>query len=330
MHKLLYYPNFEIQDQNFLKFALLYIDEINPIIPVTARDSLSDCMNTIMRNTELINPYSPNYENGYLASVAAIEYLNNSGIFNQYGEGVQKKPHTLHNYILYADKYTYEFENYCLENGLGKRCHEGILLDEDVAYTYMSILAEIISKEMETDMITDNIRYSDPALRYPHNINRRKKDRLDTIQREIQFYVPVDMYKIPLGEFIKLRSEHKFETARRNFVTELNLVLDSYDQNDAEVDLNNVMECKREIYGLLKEIFISCAAVAVGVHSFGNMYMADKGSLDFWGNVGNVGISLDALKQHYYEAREYAAKIERKKQARRYLAKLKQLRAEIL
>jgi len=36
------------------------------------------------------------------------------------------------------------------------------------------------------------------------------------------------------------------------------------------------------------------------------------------------------LKQHYYEAREYATRIERKKQARKYLAKLRQLRAEIL
>lgn len=61
MHKLLYYPNFEIQDQNFLKFALLYIDEISPIIPENARESLSKPMRDILRNTELINLYSPNY-----------------------------------------------------------------------------------------------------------------------------------------------------------------------------------------------------------------------------------------------------------------------------
>lgn len=330
MHKLLYYPNFEIQDQNFLKFALLYVDEIRPIIPENARESLSEPMRNILRNTELINPYSPSYANGYLASVAAIKYLNNNNIFNQYGDGVQKKQRMPYNYVLYEDKYIYEFENYCLENGLGRRCREGILLNKDVAYTYMSILAEIISKEMEIDMITDNIRYSDPSLRCLHNINKRSMNRLGMIQKEIQFYVPVDMYKIPLDEFIELRSDYRFETARRNFVVELNLVLDSYDRGDVVIDLNNVMECKREIYGLLKEIFISCAAVAVGVHSFGNMYMADKGTLDFWGNVGNVGISLDALKQHYYGAREYAARIERKKQARKYLAKLKQLKAEIL
>lgn len=330
MHRLLYYPSFEIQDQNFLKFALLYIDEIRPIIPERARESLGDSMRNILQNTDLIHPYSPKYENGRLASIAAIKYLEEIRVFNQYGESMQRNNYVPYNYMLYADKYTYEFENYCLENGLGERCNEGILLNEDVAYTYMSILAEIISKETETDMITDNARYSDPSLRSTNNINNRRMDRLGTIQREIQFYVPSDMYRIPLNKFIELRSDHRFETARRNFVAELNIVLDSYDINVAEVDLNSVMDCKREIYGLVKELFISCAAVAVGVHSFGNMRIADKGTLDFWGNAGNIGISWDALKQHNHEAREYVKRIKRKKQARKYLAKLKQLRAEIL
>jgi len=41
MQKLLYYPNFEMKNENFLKFALLYIDEIRPIIPIRAMDDLS-------------------------------------------------------------------------------------------------------------------------------------------------------------------------------------------------------------------------------------------------------------------------------------------------
>ena len=128
MHRLLYYPNFEIQDENFLKFALLYIDEIRPIIPERAKESLSDSMRNILRNTELINPYSPNYENGYLASIATIRYLEEKKKFDQCGEGLQRGNGVIHNYTLYADKYTYEFEDYCLENGLGERCNEGILL----------------------------------------------------------------------------------------------------------------------------------------------------------------------------------------------------------
>ena len=56
MHRLLYYPHFEIQDQNFLKFALLYIDEIRTIIPEIARETLGDPMKNILKNTDLINP----------------------------------------------------------------------------------------------------------------------------------------------------------------------------------------------------------------------------------------------------------------------------------
>lgn len=330
MHRLLYYPNFEIQDQNFLKFALLYVDEIRPIIPEIAREILSEPMKNIIRNTELINPYAPDYEKGYLASVAAIKYLEDIRSFNQYEDGLRRNKRISYDYILYQDKYTSQFENYCLENSLGRRCDEGIILNQDVAYAYMSILAEIISKETELDMITDNQKYYEPYLRYSHAIDKRKMDRLGMIQREIQFYVPVDMYKIPLEEFIKLRSDHKFESVRRSFVVELNKVLDSYDKNVDKVDLTNVMECKKDIYGLLKEIFFSCAALVVGVHSFGNMYASDKRMLDFWGNAGNVGICLDDLKQHCYEAREYAKRIKGKKQARKYLARLKQLRTEIL
>ncbi len=330
MHRLLYYPNFEIQDPNFLKFALLYIDEIRPIIPASARKSLSVCMSNIIRNTDLIKPYEPNYENGYLASIASIKHLEDRALFTGYRERSQRSNFVTHKFTLYADKYTYEFENYCLENGLGERCDEGILLNQDVAYAYMSLLAEIISKETETDMITDIAKFSDPVLKYRNSVNRKHMDRLGTIQKEIQFFVPVDMYRIPLDEFIELRSDHNFNIARKNFVKELNLVLDSYDQNIAEVDLNNVMECKQEIYGFIKKLFISCSAVAVGVHSFGNMCTADKGTLDFWGAAGSVGISLETLKQQCHEAREFAARIERKKQARKYLAKLRQLRAETL
>lgn len=288
MHRLLYYPNFEIQDPNFLKFALLYIDEIRPIIPVAARRSLSDSMKNILNNTELICPYTPSYEDGYLASIAAVHYLEKQKLFVPYTEGWKRNKYARHNYTLYAEKYTYEFEKYCVENGLGERCDEGICIDEDVAYAYMSILAEIISKETEIDMITDNAKYSDPSLRNFHAVNRRMMDRLGTIRREIQFYVPVDMERIPLHEFIELRSDPKFERVRKNFVIELNHVLDSYDKSMEEVDLKKLMECKQEMYSFIKELFVSCAAVAVGVHSFGNMYTADRGTLDFWGNVGNL------------------------------------------
>lgn len=330
MHKLLYYPDFEIQDQNFLKFALLYIDEISPIIPYSAINYLSKSMRDIINSTDLIRPYQPNHENGFLASEAAIKHLEEKARLDRYKHGSPRNNPAVYEYTLYAEKYTYIFENYCLENNLGQRCDEGILLDTDTAYVYMSILAEIISKEKELDMITDVAKYSDPSLRRLADGHKIGRDRFGTIQKEIEFFVPVDMRRIPLERFIELRSNPHFERSRRAFVTELNAVLDAYDQDESNVDLYNVMKCKQEIYRMLKELFFSCAAIAVGVHSWGNMRAAQNGTLDFWGNAGNVGISLDALKQHSDAARCYAARIEEKRQARKYLAILRKLYWEVI
>lgn len=309
-----------------LKFALLYIDEIRPIIPDHVRDSLSNSMKDILYHTDLINPYSPSSEDGYLASAAAIQYLKQRSGMERYDRRLARENRTERQYKLYSEKYRCEFENYCLEEGLGRRCTEGMLLNENVAYTYMSILAEIISKETETDMITDVAEYSVETLRHPAGFCKKNMDMLRAIQREIQFQVPVDMYRIPLSEFIKLRSDAKFELTRRNFVTELNKVLASYDKGIENVDLNDFMECKKEVCGLIQKLSVSCAAVMVGVSSLGNMCVSGSDRLNFWENAGGVVISLDTLRNSLYGVREFARRIEGKRQARKYLAKLRQMR----
>lgn len=330
MHKLLYYPNFEIQDQNFLKFALLYIDEIRPIIPESAKGTLSNAMNDILRDTELINQYTPGYEDGKVASIMAIRYMEDLKIYNQYGEDSLKFKHPLHKCILYREKYSSNFENYCLDNRLGEECREGILINEDIAFIYMTILANIISKENQLDMITDNREYSDPILKnaYSKGVTNRIH-RLKIIQKEIQFYVPSDFYKIPLDKFIELRADGKFEKARMNFVYEIEHALDMYDGKEKMIDLYNLTECKNEMRGLLKDIFVSCATVAVGVHSFGNKCPAEMGRLDFW-SVVSTGITLQSLIPEFKEVKEFATRIHGKNQARKYLAKIKQLRPEVL
>lgn len=48
-------------------------------------------------------------------------------IAERYGAFRQRNTGLRRNYILYADQYTYEFENYCLENGLGESGNVGFL-----------------------------------------------------------------------------------------------------------------------------------------------------------------------------------------------------------
>lgn len=330
MQRLLYYPNFEIQDLNFLKFALIYIDEIKPIIPLCAMDSLSNETRNIMQNTNLIQPLHPRYDDSQLASRATIEFLENYHRYNRFSYGKQEKLDSYlwgnKDYILYSDKYSFEFENYCLETKLAERCDEGLLLEQNVAYSYMSILADIISKENEIDMITDSLKYADIRLKTPYDrINTRTNRILNEIEREIQFQIPVDMRNIPLEQFVELRADERFNTARSNFSRELNNVLNMQDLDISRVDLYDYLNCKREIYGLLKDTFVSCAAVAVGVYSFGSAIVNPEKSLAFFANIGNSFISLEALKQHMTEGREYINQLEGKRQARKYLARLNKI-----
>ena len=55
-----YYPGFEAQDINWLKFALLYLDELRPIVPMIPYNRetyLSTHTIQIIEETNLIRPY---------------------------------------------------------------------------------------------------------------------------------------------------------------------------------------------------------------------------------------------------------------------------------
>lgn len=65
MKEMIYYPGFEIMDENWLKFALLYFDVLHPIMPDSLDQKemcLSKKFQIVMDETDLIDRYSPSYE----------------------------------------------------------------------------------------------------------------------------------------------------------------------------------------------------------------------------------------------------------------------------
>ena len=139
---MLYYPGFEAQDINWLKFALLYLDELRPIIPYIPYDQktyLSNHTIQIMNETNFIHPYCPDYEEGITASENAIRdfdyYIRNnrfvSSIFHTSYRNSNLiisrwKTPDMHNYTLYTGKFSYAFHEYCLDENIATECEEGI------------------------------------------------------------------------------------------------------------------------------------------------------------------------------------------------------------
>lgn len=76
MKSMIYYPGFEAKSESWLKFALLYFEELRPIIPyMNAERSqyLSWSVIYTIDNTDLIVPYNPTFEDGKKVSIRACE-----------------------------------------------------------------------------------------------------------------------------------------------------------------------------------------------------------------------------------------------------------------
>jgi hypothetical protein len=68
MKKLIYYPSFEIHDQTWLKFALLYFDQLQPIVPFDGDRYISNETRNILDSTDLIKFCRPDFETGLTAT----------------------------------------------------------------------------------------------------------------------------------------------------------------------------------------------------------------------------------------------------------------------
>lgn len=72
---MVYYPGFEVKDPNWFKFALLYIDQLRPIIPVFGEPYLSTLFMRVREKTDLIMPHQPDHDEAKAATLDAIDIV---------------------------------------------------------------------------------------------------------------------------------------------------------------------------------------------------------------------------------------------------------------
>ena len=59
MNRAVYYPGFEATVEPWLKATLLYLDELHPIIPFSAKDKLTPLHKLISENTDFLKIHRP-------------------------------------------------------------------------------------------------------------------------------------------------------------------------------------------------------------------------------------------------------------------------------
>ncbi len=328
MRSMIYYPGFEVHDEEWLKFALLYFEELRPIIPymcASNEEYLSPTAIQIMDQTNLIRPYRPEYEEGCCASVLACDefdkFLRNperyGAMFNKYRTTApieRWKDPKFHTCNLYDGKFSDIFYDYCIENKLAHPFNNGIKISKDLAFVYMSLLADIVSKRNEMEMFTDIRKYDSFLLYNDQCTSINQNIKYETIKSQIEFLIPAKIKDIPMDAIIQLRKDRHFDFCRRAYVQEMEKYMDRREKN-LNYSFEEQLKIKKELQEILEvtcnvtaSVFLSCTTVASLMNGVASPAQA----------LASAYLDFSAIKQ-VYGLPKYVSSMGRKMQAKRYV-----------
>jgi len=215
MQRLIYYPTFEPPDKEWLKFSLLYLEEFQPIVPYNRRDEFSDEYKKLIDETDLINPFSPDYSQGNRASFKAIQeaeaFLSaerRSGPFKTTRLKEKWQDVTQWNYLIYEEKFSYDFVQFCKDNKIGKRISEGLLLPDELGFIFMTHLAKEIAYDRDASIITDHIKFDD-YTNISRTISKGTQKRNKFAKGIINLIVPQNLGYIDFNQLIEFRTKNR-------------------------------------------------------------------------------------------------------------------------
>jgi len=229
MQNAIYYPGFEVKDVNWLKFALLYIENLQPIIPLSGDNYLSESYRRIMGETDLITPYRPRaYNEVVRASSDALMHVENilkepdryTEIFGN-NSFIQKWQDPRHqSYLLFQEKYTVKWEEFCISHKLAHRTTEGLLLAPELSWLFMSFLAQAIADANNLPLITDHPELDKISI-LSRNNNQVDRTQLQVAQNVVGLRLPADIETIDLHTILKFRNQPHFRQCLQAFHVEL-------------------------------------------------------------------------------------------------------------
>jgi hypothetical protein len=228
MREVIYYPTFEVKKEDWLKFALLYLDKLDPIIPFTGDKHLSDRFWQLTNETDLIHVHRPEYSEGERATFDAIDHIEKilrnperyEAIFHTSNVAEIWKNPKKQGATLFEDKYTENWENFCIANKLGRKTDEGLLLANELALVYMTLLAQTIGDARGISPITDYPSLDRFAV-FTRRTNLGDAGAVATAQAVIQLHLPANFSKISLDSVIGHRNRPEFKKRQKAFHEEL-------------------------------------------------------------------------------------------------------------
>lgn len=199
MKNLIYYPNFESSDSNWLKFALIYLESFSPIIPYTGEKYLSDLYLKLQNKTDLLQLVRPRLGQGERATRKAIEYVssviqNPYAYMNEFGSAnivrdwrnAEKQTYTL-----FGEKYIGEWEYFCKTQKLCTESDLGMSTSKSLGELYMTFLAQEVAYENEASPITDK-KHLDALSIAIRTKNVSQDNKIEVAKSIIKRQIPFD------------------------------------------------------------------------------------------------------------------------------------------
>lgn len=327
MKKLIYYPNFEPPNTEWLKFAILYLENFESIVPYARQELVSDEYRRLSNETDLVSMYSPEFQQGERASIRATEeaekYLNwaydRSNLFRRVNLERDWRNRSNWNYLIYSEKFSYQWVEYCEDRGIGERNSEGLLLPKELAFLFMTHLAKEISYERNGSIITDNIEF-DHYTNYERVHDPRIRNRHKFLMNLMNFIVPASISEITIDTLIEFRNRNRERI--RAFNRQIELMEDSISNGISERDFINSFN---DAYsGLTREILLLGFGIATIPFA---AYVLISNPIALTAEyakevLGAMGIGLGgtfAIKNALYDSRD-------RRMCKKYLANIERLK----
>ncbi len=313
--KELYYPNFEIKNEKWLKYSLLYKENIHSIVPYEIESRyFSDLYNYINNETDLLHKYAPMWDEIEKTSREFIVVLEN----------ILKKPQNYFSiskttssrvlaekwsnnkyYTLFSGKYSFGIEDFLLDNNLADRVFEGVKIHNDIALIFMGALSENIARKEGFTLTTDEKAYKNLSQLY-----NNMWDRENTIESylgyeaKIMQKIPLRLEDISIKQIIQLRNSDGYKELLKAYNRTLNQFITNLDKGeDFKFDnyLDDLRIINTDLVGQISSLLgatIGMSMTLIGT-DIGNEIIKNMGIVSGTLSMIGAGVSMQTNINQY-------------------------------
>jgi hypothetical protein len=306
MKKFIYYPQFQSYNLNWLKFALIYIEKLSPIIPPEGLNYIENAFKNIRDSSDLIEIVEPQYTYARESSIKAIEIIEKIQTQPERYRSIFHSSNITHNWenpqnhtnTLFGKKYTDDFIHYCKERNFCSEDDNGINVSQSLSFLYMSLLADVVSDYESKSIITD-LPDMDRFLfftKQSKSLPAKIENSINAARSVFDITLPKKLKDIPIETIIKLRNKSDFINGLRAFHTSLDNMLQNIAVSEInEETIKKYLDSRKDFNDLLLTVGTGLSIVGLGIWAL--MDMTNINLVNILKEVGVViGFSYSSTK----------------------------------